>query len=217
MNILCFGDSNTFGISPLDGKRLSEYERFPTLLKQQLAEQCHVIEAGQPNRTLVKNLAFTGDKSGIKYLKPYLEEHKLDAIIIQLGTNDLKARFALTPKQIAEGLEQLIMSIKAFYRQVINHELSHQKQKNQKPSNQPLIIILSPPKVFEVGQYQKVYKDAEQKSKALGLHFMQVAKKYGCEFLDCYPLVEPCKSEGIHIPKSGHKKLANELYKLLST
>lgn len=33
MNILCFGDSNTFGISPVDGKRLSEIERWPTLLK----------------------------------------------------------------------------------------------------------------------------------------------------------------------------------------
>jgi lysophospholipase L1-like esterase len=47
MNILCFGDSNTFGISPVDGKRLAECERWPGMLAELLGSSDHlVIEAG---------------------------------------------------------------------------------------------------------------------------------------------------------------------------
>ncbi len=52
MNILCFGDSNTYGISPVDGKRFNDNERWPSLLGIKLGAGYHVIEAGQPNRTL---------------------------------------------------------------------------------------------------------------------------------------------------------------------
>lgn len=43
MNILCFGDSNTFGISPVDGKRLAETERWPGMLAKLLGSEHQVI------------------------------------------------------------------------------------------------------------------------------------------------------------------------------
>ena len=46
MNILCFGDSNTYGISPLDGKRFDEHTRWPCLLADKLGAGHLVIEAG---------------------------------------------------------------------------------------------------------------------------------------------------------------------------
>ena len=195
MNILCFGDSNTFGISPVDGKRLSEIERWPTLLKQQLGTGFEVIEAGEPNRTLVNNPPFMGDKSGIKYLKPYLEAHTVDVVIIQLGTNDLKARFALSAIDIGKALEELILAIKAFY---------HCK-------TIPKIIIISPPKVHEVGSYKSIYAGAGKKVEQLSIEFKAAADRHTCEFLDCYPLIKPCKKEGIHLPVSAHRELANRL------
>jgi len=114
MNILCFGDSNTFGTSPVDGKRLPAHERWPGILAGLLGTGHLVIEAGQPNRTLVNDPPFSGDKSGIKYLKPYLEKYSLDVIIIKLGTNDLKARFDLTAEKIAQGLKKLTVRSRAF-------------------------------------------------------------------------------------------------------
>ncbi|WP_213608410.1 GDSL-type esterase/lipase family protein [Pseudoalteromonas sp.] len=195
MNILCFGDSNTFGVSPVDGKRLSETERWPILLKQQLGIGFEVIEAGQPNRTLVKDPPFNGDKSGIKYLKPYLEAHTVDVVIIQLGTNDLKARFALSAIDIGKALEELISAIKAFY---------HCK-------TIPKIIIISPPKVHEVGSYKSIYAGAGKKAEQLSIEFKAVADRHTCEFLDCYPLIQSCKKEGIHLPVSAHGELANRL------
>ena len=111
MNILCFGDSNTYGISPVDGKRFAADERWPSLLGIKLGAGYQVIEAGQPNRTLVNDPPFSGDKLGIKYLEPYLAAYHLDVIVIQLGTNDLKRRFALSPADIANALETLILDI----------------------------------------------------------------------------------------------------------
>ena len=195
MNILCFGDSNTFGISPVDGKRLSETERWPTLLKQLLGTGFEVIEAGEPNRTLVNNPPFMGDKSGIKYLKPYLEAHTVDVVIIQLGTNDLKARFALSAIDIGKALEELILAIKAFY---------HCK-------TIPKIIIISPPKVHEVGSYKSIYAGAGKKAEQLSIEFKAAADRHMCVFLDCYPLIQSCKKEGIHLAVSAHRELANRL------
>lgn len=195
MNILCFGDSNTFGISPVDGKRLSEIERWPTLLKQLLGTGFEVIEAGEPNRTLVNNPPFMGDKSGIKYLKPYLEAHTVDVVIIQLGTNDLKARFALSAIDIGKALEELILAIKAFY---------HCK-------TIPKIIIISPPKVHEVGSYKSIYAGAGKKAEQLSIEFKAAADRHTSEFIDCYPLIQSCKKEGIHLPVSAHRDLANRL------
>ncbi|WP_404343702.1 SGNH/GDSL hydrolase family protein [Pseudoalteromonas mariniglutinosa] len=195
MNILCFGDSNTFGISPVDGKRLAETERWPSILAKLLGSEHQVIEAGQPNRTLVKDPPFSGDKSGIKYLKPYLEAHTVDVIIIQLGTNDLKARFTLSAIDITQALEELILAIKAFYH----------------GQTQPKIIILSPPKIHEVGSYKSIYAGAGKKAEQLPIEFKAAADRHTCEFLDSYPLIKPCKKEGIHLPVSAHRELANSL------
>ena len=195
MNILCFGDSNTFGISPVDGKRLAECERWPGMLAELLGSDHLVIEAGQPNRTLVNNPPFDGDKSGIKYLKPYLEVHTVDVVIIQLGTNDLKARFALSAIYIGKALEELVLAIKAFY---------HDKA-------QPKIIILSPPKVHEVGSYKSIYAGAGKKAEQLSIEFKAAADRHMCVFLDCYPLIQSCKKEGIHLAVSAHRELANRL------
>ena len=200
MNILCFGDSNTFGVSPVDGKRLPACERWPGIL-QKFGDGHEVIEAGQPNRTLVNNPPFDGDKSGVKYLKPYLEAHTVDVVIIQLGTNDLKARFALSAIDIGKALEELILAIKAFY---------HCK-------TIPKIIIISPPKVHEVGSYKSIYAGAGKKVEQLSIEFKAMAYRHTCVFLDCYPLIQSCKKEGIHLPVSGHRELANSLKDVVRT
>lgn len=199
MNVLCFGDSNTFGLSAIDGSRLSEIERWPTLFKQAIGDEHKVIEAGQPNRTLVNNPPFTGNKSGVTYLKPYLEAHQLDVIIIQLGTNDLKARFALTAEKIAEGLAQFINEIELFYQSTL----------------QPRLVIISPFTVFEVGQYQRIYAGAQAKAVQLSHECRRIAHAHNCLFLDGHTLITPCKNEGIHLPATEHKKLANAVFELI--
>ncbi|WP_462176220.1 SGNH/GDSL hydrolase family protein [Pseudoalteromonas gelatinilytica] len=199
MNILCFGDSNTYGISPVDGKRFAADERWPSLLGIKLGAGYQVIEAGQPNRTLVNDPPFSGDKLGIKYLEPYLAAYHLDVIVIQLGTNDLKRRFALSAADIAKALEALILDIKNYY---LHREL-------------PKLMILSPPAVYEVGAYQSIYAGAAAKSDELVAAFSELCQEQQTLFLDITAIATPCQQEGVHFTLESHKSLAEHLHCLI--
>jgi lysophospholipase L1-like esterase len=199
MNILCFGDSNTYGISPVDGKRFAADERWPSLLGIKLGAGYQVIEAGQPNRTLVNDPPFSGDKLGIKYLEPYLAAYHLDVIVIQLGTNDLKRRFALSVADIAKALEAIISDIKKYY---LHRDL-------------PKIIILSAPRVYEVGAYQSIYAGAAAKSNELVKAFSELCVKQQTLFLDITAIAPPCQQEGIHLTLESHRAIAEHLLELL--
>lgn len=68
-----------------------------------------VIEEGRCGRTTVMEDPMAAHKNGLRYLPACLESHQpLDLVILMLGTNDLKARFSLTPDDIALGAQRLI-------------------------------------------------------------------------------------------------------------
>ena len=46
INILCYGDSNTWGYMPLVRTRYTEAERWPGLLAAALGDDFHIIEEG---------------------------------------------------------------------------------------------------------------------------------------------------------------------------
>lgn len=191
-NILCFGDSNTWGLNPETGKRYDENTRWAMLLNQQLGFEYKVIEAGQPNRTLVNNPPFTGELNGIRYLKPYLEQHVLSIIVIALGTNDLKKRFDLAPADIATSLTQLISSIEQFY----------------SPADLPQIIIIGPLFINPQPGLSRIYLNYEQKLLPLNELFERIAQEYGLNYVDISKLKAPLGSDGIHLNSQGHKQLS---------
>ena len=95
--ILCFGDSNTWGYVPLTVDRYPESVRWTGVMAQALGAGFRIIEEGQNGRTTVWDDPLEGDnKNGLRYLPACLESHHpLDLVIIMLGTNDLKARWNL--------------------------------------------------------------------------------------------------------------------------
>ncbi|WP_372760615.1 SGNH/GDSL hydrolase family protein [Pseudoalteromonas sp.] len=190
--ILCFGDSNTWGLNPDTATRFAAECRWTTLLAQQLGADYKVIAAGQPNRCLVHNPPFSGSLSGVRYLKPYLVEHNVDLIIIALGTNDLKKRYNLTPAQIAQGLASLVDSITAFY----------------SGNKLPQLLLLSPPLVREVGHYTKIYDGAAKKSAQLATVFAQVAQTKGCLFFDLATVAHVSPVDGVHLDETQQQKIS---------
>ena len=50
-NILCYGDSNTFGFNTKDGSRYDENTRWTAVLQKNLGAEYNVINEGMPNRT----------------------------------------------------------------------------------------------------------------------------------------------------------------------
>ena len=53
MNILCFGDSNTWGYRPDRKGRFDENIRWTGLLQKKLGSDCHIIEEGLCGRTTI--------------------------------------------------------------------------------------------------------------------------------------------------------------------
>ena len=192
IKILCFGDSNTWGMKP-DGGRYTQEERWSGLLgnylNKKMPSSFDVTEAGQPNRTLVKNAPFSGDKSGVSYLKPLLELHQPDVLIVLLGTNDLKAKFNLSAGEIASAASELIRQTQALM-----------------PSIK--VILLAPPMIKEVAPYLSIYAGGANKSQAFALEYEDQAKHLGCYFFDGNEVIKSSELDGIHWDKSEHEKLA---------
>ncbi|GAA0823495.1 SGNH/GDSL hydrolase family protein [Colwellia asteriadis] len=199
INILCFGDSNTWGTSP-SGERYNKTQRWSGRLAQLLSEVATVIEAGQPNRTLVHNFPFAGDKSGISYLRPYLQEYKPELVLIMLGTNDLKNRFALTVEDVALAMQSLT-------EQVLNFSVGKGAEQNTTGK----VMIIAPPPLYEVGSYINIYQNGAKKSQQLAPRYAQVAKKLGCYFFDAGSVVQTCADEGVHWQVNQHQLLAQAL------
>ncbi len=131
-NILCFGDSNTWGYIPISGGRYSETERWPRVLQEKLGQNFHIIEEGLNSRTIASKMPNRPQRSGMELLPALLESHRpLDLIIVMLGTNDLQSFFNLSAKQIAQNMKEMCLLIK-------NNEFISQQSPDTK------ILIISP-------------------------------------------------------------------------
>ena len=51
MNIVCFGDSNTWGLCCEPYRRFTREERWPALLQRRFGDRAYVIEEGLNGRT----------------------------------------------------------------------------------------------------------------------------------------------------------------------
>lgn len=206
--VLCFGDSNTWGAPPGMGWRYSTNERWPMLLDKLLGQQFRIIEEGLPGRTTVHDDPFDGPvKNGIKYLEPCLISHQPDLVILLLGTNDLKSRFNLSAYDISMGANTCARSCQDF---VLHEQV-----------RRPEVLLMSPPRVYEVSEHSMSFAGAAEKSIGLAEQYSKRAQELDCHFFDTGSVVESNKEEGIHWDATEHHKLADALalvvQKILST
>ncbi|RME79682.1 MAG: hydrolase [Chloroflexi bacterium] len=196
--ILCYGDSNTWGYDPVMGDRFPPHVRWTGVLQQLLGETYRVIEEGLNGRTTVWDDPIEGYKSGKTYLIPCLESHRpLDLVIIMLGTNDLKARFSLTAYDIARGAGVLV--------DIVN-------KSGAGPHGQPpQTLLLAPPPVAHLSDFEEMFAGAAEKSRRLARHYRQVAAEYGCHFFDTGQVIVSSDLDGIHLEAGEHRKLAEAL------
>ena len=114
-NILCFGDSNTYGYMPLTGRRYDEKTRWTGRLQKLLGSVYKVIEEGCNGRTTVFEDPYDGWTKGIDYICPCIKSHKpIDIVILMLGSNDLKEFFHNTVDEIARGAGAIVDSIFSY-------------------------------------------------------------------------------------------------------
>jgi len=208
INILCFGDSNTFGTVPMrdpeHDERYPASVRWPGVVAQTLGSRFHVIEEGLPGRTTVHDDAIEGaSRNGKTYLLPCLGSHKpLDAIVLALGTNDLKTRFALTPEDVRRGLEALLDVIV--------------QSKCGREGSTPRIVLVAPAPIEEVGVLGEIFVGGAAKSLRLAEKYEAVARARGLEFVDAGSLSRVSPVDGVHLDAEQHARIGAAIAQCLT-
>jgi lysophospholipase L1-like esterase len=205
---LCYGDSNTWGFSPLSGKRFDHRTRWPMVLWRLLnrgaplfpdADQedppYWVIEEGLCGRTSCREDPVEGDRNGLRQLLPILESHKpLDWVAVMLGTNDLKQRFNPSAFDVAAGVQRLVNAAR--------------DSRCGPGGGSPQVLMICPPPMSASGSFAHIFGDALEISKKLAPYFQAMAKESGVFFLDAGRVVKSSPADGIHLEAEEHRKLA---------
>lgn len=213
--LLCFGDSNTYGWkASLQGPAL----RYPASLRWTgrlaglLGSDWEVVEEGLGGRTLRDHFTVGSGLSlpgaGLcakEYLPACLLSHlPLDAVIIMLGSNDMKSALNRSAESIAEGMSELADIVLSFpWEDVLDYP-------------HPALILVSPPYIGErkMRLAGMRYKGAPEKSRSLAALYRQVAEDKGVAFLDAAqaiggtPFGEAHGEDGMHLNEEDHAALA---------
>lgn len=112
--ILCFGDSNTYGLIPATTERYEFGARWTGKLDEKVRGKGYrIIEEGLCGRTTVFQDPLREGRRGVDLLPVILETHKpVDTVILMLGTNDCKTVFEASAEVIGKGVERLLDQIK---------------------------------------------------------------------------------------------------------
>lgn len=206
--LLCFGDSNTHGTLPMehadDRRRLTRRHRWPGVLHSVLGHNWRVTEEGLPGRTTVHDDPIEGrHRNGLRFLQGLLETHRpVDIVVIMLGTNDLKARFAVSATEIATGLGHLVDVV---------------VRSDAGPNgNPPAVVLVAPPPVLETGIFAEMFRGAGDKSANLSQAIRDMADRKGTGFIDAGLHAESDPLDGIHLSRQGHHDLGQAIGRYLS-
>ncbi|WP_322093812.1 SGNH/GDSL hydrolase family protein [Paraburkholderia bannensis] len=199
--LLCFGDSNTHGTKPLNLpgvlERFGPADRWPGVLAAALGDGWQIVEEGLPARTTVHDDPIEGrHKNGLAYLRPCLESQlPVDVVVLMLGTNDLKARFCVTPADVANSVDVLLETLVAC--------------RAGPDGTTPHVLLMSPAPIQEVGFLGEIFTGGAAKSRLLAPLYERVAVKYGSAFLDAGEFARVSSTDGIHYEADQHHKLGN--------
>lgn len=205
INIMCFGDSNTYGVNPKTGERYPRKKRWTGILQELLGSSYYVIEEGIGGRTTVWEDPLADNRCGIRALPMLLDSHSpLDLVIIMLGGNDWKHRFGALPEDGAAGVEKLIKLIRSHI--------------YGKGCAVPEILIAAPaPKGehLEKSPYTGFGMEAVKYSRMLPVLLEKIARQYGCMYLDAGQIVYPDEADQVHLNEECHRKLAEKFAEIL--
>jgi len=205
-NILCFGDSNTWGYNPANGCRHPRDKRWTGLLGQELGRGWRVIEEGCNGRTTVFDdpVTYGSVRNGLCFLPTCLASQKpLDLVILMLGTNDLKLRHSATPEDISKGMARLVRAVQAMPECGVD-------------GHAPAILVVSPLHIgptIDRSSFGDEFggQSAAQRSHRLAGYYEQVARQWGCAFMDASLVAQPSPLDALHMDEAGHAAFARAM------
>jgi len=127
-------------------------------------------------------------------LRIALASHQpIDVLVIMLGTNDLKTRFAPTAHKVTAGMAGLLDI--ALSPDILARHGGYK------------ILMIAPPPVIETGCLAQEFFLAEQIS--LAPNYKKLAAVRGCGFLDAGTMIASDPMDGVHFAEPAHATLGS--------
>lgn len=206
-NLLCFGDSNTYGYNPFTAGRYGEDVRWTKLLQKMLGDRANLVEEGMNGRTSVFDDPLRECVSGMDAISCCMYSHKpIDVLLIMLGTNDAKERFGTNAQTIGLGIKFLAekaLSLKYAWRE----------------GKDPILVLVAPQAIDK--NYLKnedmglpMGPGCDEKTRQLPKEIERWADYLGAYFIDANAEmkspVDPVTY--MHLTPEGHKEMAELFY-----
>ncbi len=198
--VLCFGDSNTWGYNPYTKDRFPLRTRWTGRLQGKLLNKdVRILEEGLCGRTTIFEDATRAGRKGIDKIKEiFSSSNSIDAVVLMLGTNDCKTYNHSTAEDIAAGIDNCLEIV-----------LKHVSAEH--------VLLLSPiylgENVWKEGYDTEFCKESINVSKELKNEYLKVAKRRGVRFIPASDYALPCKEDQEHMNENGHRQLAEVIYK----
>ena len=203
-NILCFGDSNTWGYDPSTHTRFPKNIRWTGVLQKLLGSNFNVVEEGLNGRTTNVDEReehglgyFRANRSALDLLSVTIETNSpIDLIIVMLGTNDLKTNFNQSSELIAQNMKSVCESI-------INNDYFLSKS----------IILVAPTHINENSpNLLDSFVGTTKASQSFSDSYKKISDDLNLQFLDASKYVRTNQIDGLHWDKNQHTDFGNAIF-----
>ena len=207
-SILCYGDSITYGASPvMGGPRHANEDRWPSALERGLNGAARCIAEGLGGRTTVHDDWYAdADRYGARVLPTLLSSHEpLDMIIIMLGTNDLKPFLGRTAQEASNGARRLVQLVRGFCA--------------EESQPVPRIVVVAPPPLCDTNHPEMMLhfggNGAIAESKNFAKWYKQRADEEGVLFFDAGTVAKADPNDGVHLDAANTRAIGVGLVPLV--
>lgn len=186
MNVICFGDSNTYGYDPRSyfGGQYGAADRWVDRFAQKSG--CKVVNAGENGREIPRH-----EWELERFQLMMAKQKPVELLLILLGTNDLLQGNSV--ESVCDRMEYFL---------------------NQIPLKKRQIILIAPPPM-KLGAWVE-HQTMIDASIQLVNHYETLAKHLGVRFVNAGNWNIPMTFDGVHFTEEGHRAFAEGLFNELN-
>jgi len=186
--ILCYGDSNTRGQTG-QRTRYAAARQWPNILQRALGEDYWIVQEGMSGRIAGNYEADERARNGQDSFEvAYCSAAPLDLVIVSLGTNDFKQKYARSAQDIASDLVR--------YKEALRHYAAF----GESEGKEALILYLSPSNFVITAGY---FEAADQIRQQL----VELMRTFDTPILELNNL--GLSEDGVHYSEDDHKQVAD--------
>ena len=202
-NILCYGDSNTWGQVPFRDFVKQRYPfdtRWTGVLQNLAGPDYRILEEGLNGRTTGLEDPAREGRNGAAYLPACLDSHvPLDLVVFMLGTNDLKKKFNSVPEIICGRMQKLVQITK--------------ERCAEPPPCKTQILVMAP----VIPRFQYLYEDLRHPEiesfarRQVGL-YETMCQDEKVHFFDASAHLEASSLDGAHLEARVHQEFGKAVF-----